>query len=225
MANATIQRFVICALEAILLLTMATTILRPQSKSDHFEPFQFKRVQVDLPGRFVTASNQEFPCAAAQMSSGDVLISSDVRPQSGQHISLHLDELGDFLGVVGEHDPAGFVMTLHLSRPQRYKLADHLTWFANRHLIDLPEDRRHERITPRTTRAVLRLPDGHDHIVKIIDLSRSGVRIETNVQPAVGTPIMIGKTPAVVVRHFEGGIAGQFVRCFAVKAIDENTRL
>jgi hypothetical protein len=116
-------------------------------------------------------------------------------------------------------------MTFQLSRAQRDRLADHLTWFANRHLIEMPEERRHERITPRTTRAVLRLPDGNDHIVRIIDLSRSGVRIATNVYPAVGTPIVIGKTPAVVVRHFDGGIAGQFVRCFGCGEVDESTRL
>jgi hypothetical protein len=223
--SATIRGFAICPLATILFRTKATTSLQPQSKSDYFEPFQYKRVQVGLPGHYVAPSLGEFPCTALEMSSGDVLLSADVRAKSGEQIILHLDELGHFFGVVGGHDPAGFIMTLQLSRAQRDKLADQLTWFANRHLIDLPEERRHERIAPATTRAVLRLPDGNDHIVKILDLSRSGVRIETNVLPAVGTPVVVGKTPAVVVRHFDGGIAGQFVRCFAIGEIDESIRL
>ena len=82
-------------------------------------------------------------------------------------------------------------------------------------------DRQHERIVPLARRALLRLPEGGDHIVKILDMSLSGVRIETNVCPALGTPIIVGRTPAVVVRHFDRGIACQFIKTLAVGEVDE----
>ena len=159
------------------------------------------------------------------MSSGDVLLSAPVKARSGEQVCLFLDELGGFTGVAEQQDPTGFVVTMQLSPTKRDKLADQLTWFANRHLIGLTDRRQHERIVPVTRQALLRLPEGRDHIVKILDISLSGVSIETNICPAVGTPIVIGRTPAVVVRHFDGGIAGEFIKTFAVGEVDESTRL
>ena len=155
------------------------------------------------------------------MSSADVLLSAPVKARSGELVVLYLNELGQFTGVAEQQDPTGFVMAMQLSPAKRDKLADQLTWFANRHLIGLPADRQHERIVPLARRALLRLPEGGDHIVKILDISLSGVRIETNVCPALGTPIVVGRTPAVVVRHFDGGIACQFIKTFAVGEVDE----
>ena len=200
---------------------MAATNLLLQSETDHFEPFHFKRVQVRLPGRYMLDSQDDYPCTAVEMSSGDVLLSAPVKARSGEQVCLFLDELGGFTGVAEQQDPTGFIMAMQLSPAKRDKLADQLTWFANRHLIGLTDRRQHERIVPLTRQALFRLPEGRDHIVKILDISLSGVSIETNICPAVGTPIVIGRTPAVVVRHFDGGIACQFIKTFAVGEIDE----
>ena len=144
-----------------------------------------------------------------------------VKARSGEQVCLFLDELGGFTGVAEQQDPTGFVVTMQLSSTKRDKLADQLTWFANRHLIGLTDRRQHERIVPLTRQALLRLPEGRDHILKILDISLSGVSIETNICPAVGTPIVVGRTPAVVVRHFGEGIACQFIKTLAVGEVDE----
>jgi hypothetical protein len=204
--------------------TMAVNDLL-RSEINHFTPRHYKRVQVRLPGRYVLESGERYPCVAVEMSSADVLLSAPVKARKGEQVTLFLDELGGFAGVAEQFDATGFAMSLRLSNRKRNKLADQLTWFANRHLIGLPDRRQHERIVPLTRRALLRLPEGRDHIVKLIDLSRSGVSIETNVCPAIGTPIVIGKTPAVVVRHFNGGIACQFIRTLSAGELDESTRL
>ncbi|MBI3275416.1 MAG: PilZ domain-containing protein, partial [Methylocystis sp.] len=47
----------------------------------------------------------------------------------------------------------------------------------------------------------------------------------TDVKPALGTEIVVGRTPAVVVRHFQGGIAGQFRQPLAAGLLDEAIRL
>ena len=78
---------------------------------------------------------------------------------------------------------------------------------------------------PLMRRANLRLPDGRELIVKITDISISGVGVETDTLPPVGTQLLIGSTPAVVVRHFPGGFAGEFPKPFAPGQIDEATRL
>jgi hypothetical protein len=196
-----------------------------QSKVDHFEPPRFSSVRVRLDGRCMLESRSEYPCVAIEMSPGGIRVQGPAMPQIGERIVVYLNELGRFAGVTDRREADGFFMTMQLSPPKRDRLADQLTWFANRHLFNLPEDRRHERIVPLARRALLRLPDGRDHIVKILDISLSGVGVETNVRPPVGTSIMIGETSAVVMRHFKGGFAGQFVNAFPVGHLDESTRL
>jgi len=121
--------------------------------------------------------------------------------------------------------PTGFAMTLNLPLLKRDKLADQLTWFATRNTIGLPEDRRHERFTPLMTRAILRLEDKREIMVKILDISVSGVGVATDTIPPQGAQITLGSTPATVVRHFAGGFAAEFKKPFSPGAIDELTRL
>ena len=47
---------------------------------------------------------------------------------------------------------------------KREKFADQLTWLANRQALGMPEDRRHERIVPRTPNTTLILPNGREYI-------------------------------------------------------------
>jgi len=140
-------------------------------------------------------------------------------------VIVYLDELGRFAGRCLRQTETGFELSMSLPPLKRDKLADQLTWFANRHAVGLPEDRRHERIVPLMRRAMLRLPDDREIIVKILDVSVSGVGIETDCQLPLGSRIVVGSTPAVVVRQFEGGFAGEFQKPLAPEAVDESIRL
>jgi len=196
-----------------------------QSNSDLFDGRRFQRVPVTLFGRYMLESRKEFPCQTVEMSPGDILLFAPVKAQIGEKVVVYLDELGRFAGAAVRQSPTGFAIAMNLPPLKRDKLADQLTWFANRHEFGSLEDRRHERVAPLMQRAVMRLPDGKEHIVKIRDISLSGVGIETDVRPALGTRILVGATAATVVRHFEHGIAGEFARPFAAGEIDESTRL
>jgi hypothetical protein len=189
------------------------------------ETRRFQRVPVSLFGRYMLESRREYPCQTIEMSPGDMSVFAPVKAQIGEKVVVYLDEIGRFAGVATRLTESGFVMSMNLPPMKRDKLADQLTWFANRHAISLPEDRRHERIVPLMQRTLLRLPDGQEIIAKIRDLSLSGVGVETDAKPAIGSKITVGATPAVVVRHFEGGIGGEFVRPFTPGEIDESTRL
>jgi len=72
---------------------------------------------------------------------------------------------------------------------------------------------------------MVRLPDGEEHVVRIRDFSTSSVGLETDIHPALGAQIIVGDTPAIVVRHFDNGIVAGFVHPFANAEIDESTRL
>jgi hypothetical protein len=200
-------------------------ILELQTKLHRVENRRFQRVPVSLFGRYMLESKTEYPCQTIQMSPGDMWLFAPVKPQIGEKVIVYLDELGRFAGAAVRQDMTAFAMTINLSELKRDKLADQLTWFANRHEIGLPEDRRHERVVPLMHRANLTLPDNREVIVKIIDISISGVSVETETLPPLGSRILVGATPAVVVRHFSGGFGGEFPNLFAPGHIDESTRL
>ena len=116
-------------------------------------------------------------------------------------------------------------MALSATKRKQDKLADQLTWLANRHELGLPEDRRHDRIVPRQTGTILKLQDGREIGARIIDVSLSGAAISCSTIPPIGTPVTVGKHAAKVVRHFDGGIAVEFMRNLNIAEFDESIRL
>ncbi|WP_363349144.1 PilZ domain-containing protein [Methylocystis echinoides] len=204
---------------------MAATQLEYNQSWKLHESRRFQRVPVTLFGRCMLESRREYPCRTLEMSPGDMTLMAPVRAAIGEKVIVYLDQIGRFAGVATDHTEAGFALTMNLSAAKRDRLADQLTWFANRHAVNLPDDRRHERIVPIMPRTLLRLPDGQETIVRIRDLSLSGVGLETEARPDPGLRIVVGATPAIVVRHFAGGIGAEFETPFRPGEIDEGTRL
>jgi hypothetical protein len=189
------------------------------------EQRRFQRVALALPGRYMLESRKEYPCQTVSMSPGDMVLTGEVAPGVGEKVVVYLDALGRFAGTASHMTSLGFSMTFELPPAKRHRLADRLTWFANRAELDLGDDREYERVIPFLQRAILHMPDGREHLVKILNLSASGVALESSFQPDLGAAVLVGSTPATVVRHFDGGFAGKFPKPFAAGEIDETTRL
>jgi hypothetical protein len=113
-------------------------------------------------------------------------------------------------------------MTVSATARKRDKLAAQLTWLANRHILNLPEDRRHGRIIPRDPMAQLIMPNGVNLTVRIIDMSLSGAALATDMRPALGMLVTIGKVQGRVVRHLEDGFAVEFTRLQHPDFLEEN---
>jgi hypothetical protein len=183
-------------------------------------------VQISFEGRYMLLrSNEEYPCTTYEISPGEVSLFAPVPAAPGERVVLYLNELGRFTGAVVKPTEAGFEMNLQLTPKKRDRLADQLTWYANRSAFDVAERRRHDRIVPLMDLTVLRLARGDEHIVRIRSLSLSGVDIETDHIIAVGDNVMVGNTPASVVRLHDDGVACEFARHFRPGEIDETTRL
>jgi hypothetical protein len=118
----------------------------------------------------------------------------------------------------------GFAMSISATARKRDKLAAQLTWLANRQILNLPEDRRHGRFTPRNPMARLILPNGTNVACRVIDLSESGaaIAIPADLRPDVGAMVTIGKTQGRVVRHIEDGFAVEFTRLQHSDFVEEN---
>lgn len=171
-----------------------------------------QRVKVALLGRYMLSSRREYPCQTIDMSPGGVALIAPVPASPGERVVAYLDHVGRIEGVMIRAIPNGFAMTVGATIRKRDKLAAQLTWLANRSMLGLPEDRRHDRVAPRNPRAMLTTEDGVETEVRIVDVSLSGAAISTSLQLPIGSPVRLGRTAARVVRHFDKGIAVEFAR-------------
>lgn len=181
-----------------------------------------QRVKVALLGRYMLATTrQEYPCQTIDMSPGGVRLLAPVLGQPEERVVAYIDHIGRIEGMVVRQVPHGFAMTIAATARKRDKLASQLTWLANRHIPGLADERRSERMAPRSARTDLVMPDGTSHACRVLDISLTGASIRTDVQPPVGTPIMLGRTPAKVVRPIEGGIAVDFANVGDLGRLEE----
>lgn len=171
---------------------------------------RFQRVRVSLLGRYMLPDKREYPCQVVDISPGGVAFIAPELGEIGQMVIAYIDHIGRVEGRIARFVDNGFAMTIEATPRKRDKLASLLTWLANRHVLGLPEDRRHERIIPRNPVTRLTLPDGSVQPCRLIDVSLSGAAVSLSNRPAIGTPVLLGRLRARVVRHLESGIALEF---------------
>ncbi|WP_398474519.1 PilZ domain-containing protein [Tardiphaga sp.] len=171
---------------------------------------RFQRVKVHLLGRYMLPDRREFPCQVINMSPGGLALLGPGIGQVGDRVIAYLDHIGRVEGKITRIIDNGFAMTVGATPRKRDKLAAQLTWLANRDILNLPEDRRHDRIVPRNPIVVLTLEDGIQMNVRIIDLSLSGAAIAAEKHPPLNAQVMLGRISARVVRHLEDGFALEF---------------
>ncbi|MBV6657024.1 MAG: PilZ domain-containing protein [Devosiaceae bacterium] len=170
-----------------------------------------QRVEVDLLGRFMMPNLQEYPCQVTDMSPGGAALISPVAANIGDRIIAYIDHIGRIEGKVSRLIDGGFAMTIQTSSRRRDKLAAQLTYLANKDLLNLPEDRRHERQVVENPFNKLVMSDGREYPCSVLDISLSGAAVRTKVRPSLGTVVHLGNMRARVVRHIDEGIALEFI--------------
>lgn len=186
----------------------------------HVERRGFQRVAIDLNGRFMLEDRSEHPCTVIDISPGSVSFRTARQGVVGEHIIAYLEQIGRIEGSITRLLDDGFAMTIRATERKRDKLASQLTYLANRHELDLPDDRTHERSEPRQPLSTLHMDDGRQYPCRIVDLSLSGAAVEIDVKPEVGTPVTLGAMNGKVVRHFLEGVAIEFTTVQEQEAID-----
>jgi PilZ domain len=195
-----------------------------QPRSHSMERRRHHRVRVALLGRYMLADHREYACQTTDMSPGGASLVAPVKGAVGERVVLYLEHVGRIEGEITRHTAQGFTVSIAATVRKRDKLASQLTWLGNRHGLGLPEDRRHERIVPRNPVAELKLESGRIMIVRLIDISMSGTAISADEKDKlpIGTSVILGHTAGTVVRHFQGGMAVEFLLSLSPDRFDEN---
>jgi hypothetical protein len=198
---------------------------QPKATPKPHERRRHARVKLALLGRYMLEDRREFPCQTIDISVGGLSVTAPVRGALGERVICYFDALGRIEGIVVRHLEFGFAMTANMPAAKREKLVNQLTWLANRKVLGLPEDRRHERIVPNEVNTTIRLTDGTLIAAKIVDISVSGAAVTSTAQAPMGTMLHIGKRPARVVRCFDHGMALEFALPLSFDVFDENVIL
>jgi PilZ domain-containing protein len=203
---------------------MALPLPKPALRALSEERRRFQRVRVELLGRYMLPDRREYPCQVINMSPGGMALIAPVGGAPGDRVIAYVDHLGRLEGHVARMFPNGFAMTIGATPRKRDKLAAQLTWLANRHILSLPEDRRHGRIAPRNPISRLIMPNGVNVSCRIIDVSQSGAGVATELRPPIGALVTLGKVQGRVVRHIEDGFAIEFTRLQHPDSLEDAVR-
>jgi len=182
----------------------------PQLSEANKDARRYRRVPVHLLGRYMLPDRKEYPCQVIDMSPGGVSLNAPVSGRKGDRVVAYLDHIGRVEGELARLFQGGFAMTIQAGERKREKLANQLTWLANRSALGLPEDRRFERVTPENKFTQVTLGDGRTFPCRILDMSRSGAAVRSTIVPNVGTPVTLGGSRGLVVRAFQDGFAMEF---------------
>ena len=180
-----------------------------------------QRVFVPVHGRYMLADQQEHPCQTVNMSPGGVALIAPVLGKTGERVVCYLEHFGRLEGRIVRVFSDGFALELIVPASKREKLADQLTFHANRSMLGTLDGRHHARIVPRNTRSILLAADGQEATVQVIDLSMSGVAI-AGVDPLpLGTPVTLGRRAGRVARALDGMLGIEFLRLIPLEEFDE----
>ena len=198
------------------------------SQASHSKPIAspgqqraFQRVAVNLQGRLMLADYEEYVCKVIDMSPGDARFVCAGCPRPNERVIAYIDHLGRLEGTVSKVMDDGFIIELTATARKREKLAAQLTWIANKHELGLPEDRRHDRLTPRQVLTELTLEDGKSYPCRLMDLSLSGAAVDIDIRPPIGTAVRLGNMRGRVIRHFVEGVAIEFLSLQSREALTE----
>jgi hypothetical protein len=183
---------------------------------------RFQRVKVHLLGRYMLPDRREFPCQVINMSPGGLALLAPGIGNVGDRVIAYLDHIGRVEGKITRIIDNGFAMTVAATARKRDKLAAQLTWLANRDILNLPEDRRHDRVVPRNPIAIVTLEDGTRMTCRIIDLSLSGAAVAAEHRPPLQSLVLLGRVQARVVRNLEEGFAMEFIHEQLAETLEES---
>lgn len=168
------------------------------------------RISVEIAGRYMLPDRSEYPCTIVEIGIAEVAL---VGPQDGaldEGVIVYSDPLGRIQGDISTRFPGGFGLALTGTWVALSRFADRFRRLAAQQVPALLGERRRElRLRPTQPASDAIVAYGSD--MEILDLSISGAGLRTLTRPAIGSILELGQISVRVIRHFESGIAVEFV--------------
>lgn len=202
-------------------LESAMSVLGPTAEARR-EKRRHARTKLELLGRYMISGRTEYPLQTIDVSAGGIAVFAPECGDIGQRVVLYIDELGRLEGEIVRHFEGGFAVQTNATPTRRDKLADQITWLANRALFDKTEMRRHDRVVPNNPASKITFANGHQLMVNVLEVSLSGATVECEISPEEGEIVVVGSTKGRVLRVQGEFFAMEFIRLLPAATFDEN---
>lgn len=170
-----------------------------------------RRINLDIYVRFMEEDGEEREGRVLNIAASGVAIKSSHKPPIGSKVICHLNKMGGYQGAVCRHLEDGFAVHFIASPRVQERLLDRIMAAANNMLDEIRDVRRHERLNlDQATH--FELEDGEKHPCNVLDISLSGIGIESIERPPVGALVTVGQMHGQVVRHTPRGFGIEFDR-------------
>lgn len=178
----------------------------PSEKREH------KRVPIAIAGKvFLPATDTEQNVIVTDISLGGATLQCDEQPAIGTVLVLYLPGFDRFSGEIVHSSTEESGMKFNCSEAKRERTAEKIMLHLAGALRDDTQVRAESRVAMHAPRSFTR-PGGEVIRFQVRDISLTGASLSTAARPPIGEIVMIGNTPGRVTRHFDEGIALEFVR-------------
>lgn len=152
----------------------------------------------------------EHPCQVSQLTPEGAVFLTGIEAPAGSAIVAYIDEIGRLEATAGNAVEGGFAVVFRVSEARRERIESRIRSLQGASTDDDIPHRRHPRQEKAGSASHITLPDGRVYPCEVIDVSVSGAAIRTDVIPALGMSILLGKMRGRVVRYLESGVAIEF---------------
>ena len=196
-------------------MTFSSSVARvtQESPEEYFDRRRHKRVDIQLPGRFLTNFGDDAALSTINLSCSGALVQASTLPDPGDELVCYFDDLGRVVATVVRHTGQGFALSFNVASHKREKIADRLTWLLNKDSLDLSEEREAPRHSADVPAQVIRA-NGLVLHCRVLDISLTGANFECKgcALPKIGEIVNAGSIQAEVVRTGAGGFAVRYLQ-------------
>jgi hypothetical protein len=173
---------------------------------------RFRRAPLIVTGRMLDPLGREHDCRTADLSPGDVRLSSAILPDVGHRVVLYLEGFGRLSGSVARRcGEAEVAIVFEQSNHKREKMAEALTLAMNKSIPGLEEIERRVPEIQEGRLARIEFETGEVLEGEVLDFSLAGMTIRTaKAPPPLGAWVRVGNSYGRVARRVEGGFAIDF---------------
>lgn len=186
----------------------AVAAIAPEAKSR--EDRRYRRVPVELPGRYLLSDGSEHVCHTIDLSPTGIFIRGPQVGLHGERVIVYIENLGRVEGVVVRRRPGSFALDLRTPGSKRARLAERIEWIQRRSAGAVRENYASERAEVDPLRAVLRTSDGREWPAELMEVSLIGARLSVDARPALGAVVSLGQQTARVAQHLPDGLVVKF---------------
>ncbi len=188
-------------------------LLQDAQPEDYFDRRRHRRVEICLPGRFLTNLGSDASLSTINLSCSGALVQSTLLPEPGAELVCYFDDLGRVVATVVRRTQEGFAVSFNVASHKREKIADRLTWLLNKDALHLTEEREAPRYAADVPAQVLR-ENGLTLMCRVLDISLTGANFECKgvALPKLGEIVSAGAIPAEVVRTGRDGFAVRYLQ-------------